>query len=145
MLIQEKLGFKGEPVAVWKRVSDIERMPEFWHGTRSLQVVGREGNKTRIKAKFAFGGSRDVEVTTDEANRTLALSYASGPFTGVQTVTVAGNTLEARWDIEFKGIYRLGASRIAGHFRTGTVHALARLVGEKVVKEAPSHEGIAQV
>ena len=145
MLIQEKIDFEGDPAAVWKRVSSIERLPEFWHGTRSLQVIRQEGNKTRIRAKFAFGGSRDVEVTTDESNNTLTLNYVSGPFTGVQTVRVVGNTEEARWDIEFKGIYRFGAKRIAGHFRGGTVHALERLVGQKVEEENPAGEGIAQV
>ena len=131
MLIEERLEFEGDPEVVWKRVSDIERMPEFWHGTRSLKVIERDGDKVKIRAKFAFGGTRDVDITTDETTMTLALNYASGPFTGVQTVRVNGKSLEARWDINFNGIYRIGADRIAGHFRSGTVHALERLVGKQ--------------
>jgi ribosome-associated toxin RatA of RatAB toxin-antitoxin module len=129
VLIEERIEFVGDPAVVWKRVSDIERIPEFWHGTKSLHVVEVKGDTAKVRARFAFGGARDVEITTYGTSMTLTLTYTSGPFRGVQTVRVVGNTLEAKWDIDFKGIYRFGANRIAGHFRSGTVHALERLVG----------------
>lgn len=138
MLIQERVEFEGDPAAVWGRLSSVERIPEFWHGTRSLQVIGREdkgpGRETvRARTKFAFGGSGEVEITVDDTTKTLTSNYTSGPFTGVQVVRVLGNAIEARWDVNFRGVFRLTSSWTGGHFRSGTLHALERLCA----KEAP--------
>jgi Polyketide cyclase / dehydrase and lipid transport len=134
VLIEERVGFAGDPEAVWARLSDIGRIPEFWHGTRSLEILGREtkGNGTetvRARAKFAFGGTGEVEITADGSAKTLTSAYTSGPFKGVQVVKVAGNAIEARWDVNFTGLFKLTAGWTGGHFRSGTIHALERLAG----------------
>jgi hypothetical protein len=71
-----------------------------------------------------------VRVSTDAVAKAILLEYLSGPFTGTQTVRVVGKRLEARWEIDFHGIFRIGSGRTAGHFRSGTVHALERLAGK---------------
>jgi ribosome-associated toxin RatA of RatAB toxin-antitoxin module len=130
VLIDASLDFEGDPEVVWKRVSDVEKIPEYWHGTKSLRVLERvDRNKLIAAVKFAFGGWGKAEITTDAATRTLLLRYLSGPFTGTQTVRIVGKKLEARWDIDFNGIFRIGSGRTAGHFKSGTVHALERLAG----------------
>jgi len=146
VLIEASLDFEGDPDAVWERMSDVEKIPEYWHGTKSLRVLEKgEVGKVVAAARFAFGGSGKVEITMDAASRTLLQRYLSGPFTGTQTVRIVGKKLEARWDIEFHGLFKIGSGRMAGHFKSGTVHALERLVGQKVEEEAAADEGIAQV
>lgn len=128
MLIESSLDFEGDPEAVWKRLSDVERIPEYWRGTKSLTVLEKiDGTKLIAASKFAFGGTGKVGITTDDANKTLLMEYLSGPFTGTQTVKIVGKRLEARWDITFHGIFKIGSGRTAGHFKSGTVHALERL------------------
>jgi uncharacterized protein YndB with AHSA1/START domain len=127
VLIEASLDFPGDPEAVWGRLSDVERIPEYWHGTKALKVLDRQGGKVVADARFAFGGSGRVEISADPASKTLLQRFLSGPFTGTQTVRVVGNRLEARWDIEFHGLLKIGSGRTAGHFRSGTVHALERL------------------
>jgi ribosome-associated toxin RatA of RatAB toxin-antitoxin module len=127
VLIEASLDFSGDPEAVWVRVSDVERIPEYWHGTKALKVVERQGGKVVADARFAFGGSGRVEISADPASKTLLQRFLSGPFTGTQTVKVVGSRLEARWDIEFHGLFKIGSGRTAGHFKSGTVHALERL------------------
>jgi len=132
VLIQERVEFEGDPAAVWERLSSVERIPEFWHGTRSLEVIGRDskgpGMETvKARAKFAFGGSGDVEITADDATMTLTSDYTSGPFKGVQVVRVVGRSIEATWDVKFTGVFKLTSSWTGGHFRSGTLHALERL------------------
>lgn len=127
MLIEASLDFQGDPEAVWGRLSDVERIPEYWHGTKALKVLERRGGKVVADARFAFGGSGRVEISADAASKTLLQRFLSGPFTGTQTVRVVGNRLEARWEIEFHGLFKIGSGRTAGHFRSGTVHALERL------------------
>jgi hypothetical protein len=100
VLIQETLEFDADPAVVWERLSDVERIPEFWHGTKSLRVLETVDGVKRIAAvKFAFGGLGKAEIKADVAARTLQLRYLSGPFTGTQTVRIVGKNLEARWDI----------------------------------------------
>jgi len=131
VLIQETLEFDADPTVVWERLSDVERIPEFWHGTKSLRVLEKvDGVKRMAAVKFAFGGLGKAEIMADVATRTLQLRYLSGPFTGTQTVRIVGKNLEAKWDIEFHGIFRIASGRTAGHFRSGTVHALERLAGK---------------
>jgi hypothetical protein len=149
MLIEERVEFQGDPTIIWGRLSDISRIPEFWHGTKSLQVLGRDtttlvdgGEGTgkqsvRARAKFAFGGSGEVVITADASTMTLTSDYVSGPFKGVQVVRVAGNAIEAKWDVNFTGLFKLTSSWTGGHFKTGTHHALERLCGKE---EAPSQK-----
>jgi hypothetical protein len=128
VLIEASLEFQEDPDAVWGRMSDVQRIPDYWHGTKSLRVLERaDGSKLVAAAKFAFGGSGKVEITTDAATKTLLLRYLSGPFTGTQSVRITGRRLDAKWDIEFHGVFRIASGRTAGHFRSGTVHALERL------------------
>lgn len=143
MLIQERVEFGGDPAAVWERLSSVERIPEFWHGTRSLQIIRREskgpGRETvRARAKFAFGGSGDVAITSDAATMTLTSDYTSGPFKGTQVVRVVGNAIEVRWDVNFTGVFKLTSGWTGGgHFKSGTLHALERLAtgGEKLPEQ----------
>ncbi len=143
MLIEERLAIEGDPTEVWERLSDVGRIPEFWRGTRSLEVLGRktdaEGREVvKARVRFAFGGAGEAEITVDGAKRTVSWAYHSGPFKGTQTASVVGRALEARWDIRFNGLYKLTTSWTAGHFRSGTVHALERLRGERAPDEAAS-------
>jgi ribosome-associated toxin RatA of RatAB toxin-antitoxin module len=141
VLIEASLDFEGDPDAVWERMSDVEKIPEYWHGTKSLRVLERKEGKVVAAARFAFGGSGRVEITTDADSRTLLQRYLSGPFTGTQTVRIVGKRLEARWDIEFHGLFKIGSGRTAGHFRSGTVHALERLStgGEQRLPRQQAH------
>lgn len=131
MLFEESVKFEGDAGEVWKRAAAIEEIPTYWHGTRSLVVVGRDGSAVRVKVGFAFGGSGEAVVSTDEVSRRVTIDYRSGPFTGTQTITVGEKTITARWDVEFRGVYRLAARWNEGHFRSGTVNALRRLSGSR--------------
>jgi hypothetical protein len=139
--IQERVEFSGDPGAVWERLSDVGRIPEFWHGTKSISVLRRSDEPgrevVRAKAKFAFGGSGDVTITADSSSRTLTSEYTSGPFRGAQVVRIVGNSIEADWDVRFNGLFKLTSSWTGKHFASGTLHALERLAG-KVVPEAMS-------
>jgi len=140
MLIKERVEFEGDPSVVWERLSDIDRIPEFWHGTRYLEVLIREkapGKETvKARSRFAFGGSGLVEITADSGTKTLTSDYKSGPFIGVQVVKVTGNVIEATWDVNFTGLFKLTSSWTRGHFRSGTLHSLERLASKETEEMA---------
>lgn len=128
MKFTESLTLTDRPEEVWKRVSDIERIPQYWHGTRSIQVMGRKSSGVLdVSVNFAFGGKGRAEVTVDDRTRTLTISYYSGPFTGVQAVAVEDARISASWDVRFTGLFKLFSSWNTRHFRMGTIHALERL------------------
>jgi carbon monoxide dehydrogenase subunit G len=129
MRFEETLRFERDPAEVWRRVSAVREIPNYWHGTRSLEVVGESEGRVHAKVRFAFGGSGEADISTDEERRTLTIDYRSGPFTGRQTITVRDGSLAALWDVKFNGIYRVASKWNEGHFRSGTAHALARLAG----------------
>jgi len=131
MRFEERLEFEKDPDEVWSRASAISEIPNYWHGTRSLEVVSESEGVSHARIKFAFGGSGDAEISVDQMSRTLTIDYKSGPFTGSQTVAVKDGKVIVVWDVRFKGVYRIASKWNEGHFRTGTVHALERLVGGK--------------
>lgn len=129
MRFVERCEFGGDPGEVWARVSDLDAIPTYWHGTREISVT-REGGKTRAEVVFAFGGKGSAEVTVDDRSRTLTLDYVRGPFQGKQAVTVKESAVEAEWDVEFRGAYKLIGPMNVSHFRSGTRNALKRLCTE---------------
>jgi hypothetical protein len=124
---EESLRFEGNQGEVWKRASTIREIPNYWHGTKSLGVVGEDRGVVHAKLKFAFGGSGEADILTDSQNGTLTIRYTSGPFTGEQVIEVRNGSVTARWDIRFRGVFRLASSWNENHFRSGTKHALERL------------------
>ena len=129
MRFQESMKLEGNAEEVWKRVSAIRDIPKYWHGTRSLEIVRENGGAVRAKVKFAFGGSGEADIYADEEKRMLTIDYASGPFTGKQTIAVNGEHITATWDVKFRSFYRITSKWNEGHFRSGTAHALERLAG----------------
>jgi uncharacterized protein YndB with AHSA1/START domain len=122
------LPLTDRPEEVWRRVSDVERIPAYWHGTSSIRVTERKGSGLlNVSVEFAFGGRGEAEVSVDNHSRTLTLSYYSGPFTGMQRVTVGSERISASWDISFTGLFKLLSPWNVRHFRAGTIHALERL------------------
>ena len=138
MRFEESLTLEGDPSEVWEKVSAVEDIPKYWHGTRSLEVVERTGALVRVKVSFAFGGSGEADISVDEPGRKVTIDYRSGPFTGRQTVSVGDEAIVAAWDVKFRGVFRLVSRWNEGHFRSGTVHALERLVhGPDGARQAP--------
>ena len=129
MRFEESVKLEGNAADVWKRASAIEDIPKYWHGTRSLEVVEKSEGLARAKITFAFGGSGEADISTDGSARRLTINYRSGPFTGKQTVAVSDLSLVAAWDVRFRGVYRFASRWNEKHFRSGTIHALERLVG----------------
>ncbi len=125
--ISESTTFTSDWNSVWRRVSDIGSMPEYWHGQRSIHVEERSKGVFSASVIFAFGGKGHAIVEVDEGMREVRLTYTSGPFRGIQRVQVSDGTLTAEWHIVFKGLYRFASPFMRSHFRAGTVHALERL------------------
>lgn len=136
MRFEEHLPLRAPAEVVWGRVSDVAEIPRYWHGTRSLEIVGAEGEATRARVRFAFGGSGEAKISADDGKKTLKIEYLSGPFKGEQVVSVSEDGLTATWDVRFSGAFRLLSRWNETHFRSGTRHALERLSAERPPSDA---------
>lgn len=126
MKFTERQEFSGDPARIWSRLSNLQTIPTYWHGTREFAAT-ESGGKVVADVVFAFGGKGKAEVTVDEGERTFILDYVEGPFKGRQRTIVKDNVIEVEWDVTFKGTYKVLGPWNASHFRSGTRHALARL------------------
>ncbi len=129
MQFEESPRFEGSRDEIWRRASAIRDIPNYWHGTKSLEVVREGQSMVHAKLKFAFGGSGEADILADGEKRTLTIRYTSGAFTGEQVIAVGERTVSAKWDVEFRGMFRLASKWNESHFRSGTRHALERLTG----------------
>ena len=43
---------------VWNVISDIDREPEFWHGTKSIKNISKTGNTIEREVVIAFRNSK---------------------------------------------------------------------------------------
>ena len=138
MRFVERLEFSGDPGEVWRRLSNLEAIPTYWHGTREITFT-KSGEKTIANIVFAFGGKGKAEVIVDSQERTLILDHFEGSFRGRQRTTVKENVIEAEWDVTFNGAFKVLGPWNASHFRSGTKHALMRLCeGQTARAGAPS-------
>lgn len=138
MKFVERREFSTDPSEIWSRLSNLETIPKYWHGTRALTAAKSEG-KIIADVVFAFGGKGRAEVIVDNQALTLTLDYFEGPFKGKQTVVVREGAIEAEWDVTFKGAYKILGSWNKSHFRSGTRNALGRLCeGVAARPETPS-------
>ena len=128
MQFTESLKFTDTSDEVWKRASDVEAIPHFWHGTTSIQIIGKKpAGSLEVSVRFAFGGAGKADVAIDNVNRVMTIAYYSGPFTGNQQITVKDQQIITSWDVKFTGFFKLVSGLNERHFRSGTVHALERL------------------
>lgn|GEM_PF-1599055 len=131
MIIEGTAEFGSNADNVWLRVKDLRRIPEFWHGTKSVRIEEEGAGFAKMGVVFAFGGRGKAVVKIEDDKRRVSIEYVKGPFVGTQTISVGEGIITARWDISFKGVFRFVSAWNKGHFKSGTLHALERLAGSE--------------
>ncbi|GGP20690.1 hypothetical protein GCM10007981_09790 [Thermocladium modestius] len=118
---------------IWRIVRDVNGIPKYWHGTRNLTIIGKEGDGIRARVQFAFPGpfnKGEVIINMNEQEREVLMNYVKGPFTGVHKISVRGGEVISYWDVKYKFPFSLIESWNENHFKQGTVHALERIERE---------------
>ena len=67
---------------VWKIVSDIDREPEYWHGTKSVMNIRKVGNIVERETVIAFRKSVCKEILTLDAKNAVKKRIIDGPIRG---------------------------------------------------------------
>jgi ribosome-associated toxin RatA of RatAB toxin-antitoxin module len=117
---------------VWDIVGDIDREPEFWHGTKSIRNISKEGNTIERDVVIAFKNSVCREIVQLDPKKGINTKILSGPIKGTKTLiltSIDSNTtsITVNWNIEPSGFYRLFSGMIRKHIHKGTEEALGRI------------------
>ncbi len=115
-----------DPDRIWSIISDINRIPEFWHGTSSITKSG-----DLYIIKFAFGGTGLARFRIDNEKMAIYEEYIKGPIKGYTLNRIIKNNdkyyLESIWNVHLSFIYSMFSSRVQRHFESGTENALNRI------------------
>ena len=117
---------------VWNLVSDVDREPEFWHGTKSVKNIRKEGNVVERETVIAFRNAVCKEIVTLDAKIAVKKRIIDGPIIGTKDIilTPIGTNetrVEVKWDIKVKGFFGLFRGIIKKHISEGTRDALNRI------------------
>ena len=118
---------------VWDIVSDIDREPEFWHGTKSIKNVKKEGNIVEREVVIAFRNSLCKEIVTIDPKKSVNIKITDGPMRGTKNIVV--NTIEnnnktiidVEWNIKLSGFFGMFTEMVKKHILEGTEEALERI------------------
>lgn len=120
--------FNGRRDRIWELVKDVSLIPEFWKGTRQLNVVEKSNGVYEGEVKFAFPSKGKIRIEIDEEKKTLKMIYLSGPIKGLNTITVGESTICSQWNVKLTFPFNLRSNWIKDHFMSGTEHALERII-----------------
>ena len=73
---------------VWNIVSDMDREPEFWYGTRSIKIINKKGNIIERETVIAFRNSVCKEIVTIDPKKSINIKITGGPMKGTKNITI---------------------------------------------------------
>ncbi|MDQ4073137.1 MAG: SRPBCC family protein [Thermoproteota archaeon] len=117
---------------VWNIVSDVDRDPEFWHGTKSINNIKKEGNTIERETTIAFKKSKCREIIRLEDKKRVEIQIIDGPIVGKKTIDLQSiekdkTKLTVKWDIHMKGLMSPFTFFIKNHILKGTEEAISRI------------------
>jgi ribosome-associated toxin RatA of RatAB toxin-antitoxin module len=117
---------------IWNLISDIDREPEFWHGTKSVKNMKKDGNVVERETVIAFRNAVCKEIVILDAKNSVKKKILSGPITGTKDIRIrplaANKTrVDVQWNITVRGFFGLFRGRVKKHISQGTQEALGRI------------------
>jgi hypothetical protein len=118
--------------SIWNIISDVDREPEFWHGTKSIKNIRKKGNLIEREAVIAFRNSICKEVITLNPKNSVEKNITDGAIIGTKYIVLtpietSKTRVDVQWDIRVKGIFGLFRGLIKKHISEGTEDALHRI------------------
>jgi ribosome-associated toxin RatA of RatAB toxin-antitoxin module len=118
--------------SVWNVIADIDKEPEFWHGTKSIRNINKQGNTVEREVVLAFRNSVCREIVELDPKNSVNIKIMEGPIKGKKAITlttIENNTtrINVEWDIKVNGIFGIFTGMIKKHILKGTEEALDRI------------------
>ena len=125
---------------VWDVISDIDRDPDFWRGTRHIKNISKTGNTVEREVVIAFRNSVCQEIVTIDPKKSINIEIIEGPMKGKKTIALSAiennsTRIDVEWDITINGLFVIFTRIIKRHILNGTQEALER-ISRKVILES---------
>lgn len=116
---------------VWNIISDIDNEPEYWHGTKSVKNINKNGNIIEREVVISFKDSKCHQTVELMPQRSVVITITDGPMKGTKTVTLFPNgnstRIDVAWDIKLAGFLGMFTGMVKKHIAEGSEEALDRI------------------
>ncbi|MDP8905900.1 MAG: SRPBCC family protein [Thermoproteota archaeon] len=125
---------------LWDIISNVDKDPDYWHGTRSIKNIKKEGNTIERETIISFKESKCKEIVTLYPRYQTTTEIIEGPLIGCKTITLdkidENNTrINVKWDIHLKGFLGPFTIFVKKHILKGTEEALNRISYKIIEKQ----------
>ncbi|MGN6632621.1 MAG: type II toxin-antitoxin system RatA family toxin [Nitrososphaeraceae archaeon] len=125
---------------VWDVISDIDRDPDFWRGTRHIKNISKTENTVEREVVIAFRNAVCQEIVTIDPKKSINIEIIEGPMKGKKTIALSAiennfTRIDVEWDITINGLFVIFTRIIKRHILNGTQEALER-ISKKVILES---------
>jgi ribosome-associated toxin RatA of RatAB toxin-antitoxin module len=125
---------------VWDVISDIDRDPDFWRGTRQIKNISKTGNTVEREVVIAFRNSVCREIVILDPKKSINIEIMEGPIKGKKTIALSNiennsTRIDVEWNIKINGLFVIFTQIIKKHILSGTQEALER-ISKKVIQES---------
>ena len=123
---------------VWKILSDLNREPEFWHGTKSIKNISKSDKMVEREVVIAFKNSICRETVTIDPMKSITTQIIDGPIKGKKVIVInpdgdQASVVDVEWDIRISGFMGIFSKMVKKDILEGTNDALDRI--SKVVEK----------
>ena len=119
---------------VWQIISDVDKDPQYWHGTKSIKNIKKDGNTIERETTLSFRSKKCKEIIKLQSGNTyqIDIQIIGGPIIGKKTITLekideSNTKINAKWNIHLNGIAKCFTIFIKKHILKGTEEALERI------------------
>lgn len=116
---------------VWDVVADMDNEPQYWHGTKAVKNISRNGNVIEREVTIAFKDSKCRQTVVLNPKKSIEITIRDGPMKGTKVVTLnpSGDRtrIDVVWQIKLAGFLGMFSGMVKKHIAEGTEEALARI------------------
>ncbi|MBT5201384.1 MAG: SRPBCC family protein [Thaumarchaeota archaeon] len=132
--IEVKIEINSNLDNVWDVISDIDKEPKFWKGTKQVKNISKEGNIINREITIAFRDQKCLQQVTLEPKKQIKAKFTKGILNGekIMTITPKGEKtiLDTVWDIKLTGMMSMFTGMIKKHIKSGTEQAMKSIKEE---------------
>ena len=116
---------------VWDIVADVDNEPKYWHGTKTVNNISRNGNTIEREVTIAFKDSKCRQTVVLIPKKSIEITITEGPLKGTKVVTLnpSGDStrIDVVWEIKLAGFLGMFTGMVKKHIAEGTKEALERI------------------
>lgn len=132
--IESQIEINSNVDAVWKVVSDLDREPTFWKGTKKVRNISKNENTVEREITIAFRDQKCLQTIKLTPHKKIEAVFTEGIIVGRKTITLLPINdkiiVNVIWDVSLTGMMSLFTGMIKKHIKNGTEQALQNIKAE---------------